>query len=131
MEPFNVIGRFGPFRLPYCGVIELSVGIGLSTVNDAPDGLAPPPGVGLTTVMVAVPAGVTREPGTTALRFSSIELYVVARLVEFQYTTEVGSRFVPLTVILRPALRSPLVGEILDTVGTGLSTVKVNVPLVP
>jgi hypothetical protein len=63
----------------------------------------PPPGVGLDTVTIAVPA-----TATSAARIEAVNLelltYVVARALPFQYTVEPLTKPVPFTVKVKPAL---------------------------
>jgi hypothetical protein len=92
----------------------------------------PPPGLGFTTVIDAVPAVVTREAGTVAVSWMD-ETNVVVSAVPFQFTVEVETKFVPFTVRVKSVL--PVVtqfGLIEVVVGTGLlmviSSVAVPVP---
>ena len=57
----------------------------------------PPPGLGFTTVIDAVPAVATRGAGTVAVSCVE-ETKLVARGAPFQFTVEVETKFVPLTV---------------------------------
>ncbi len=57
----------------------------------------PPQGLGLTTVIEAVPAAAMRKAGTVAVSCVE-ETNVVASAVAFQFTVEVETKFVPFTV---------------------------------
>jgi len=61
----------------------------------------PPPGLGLTTVTLAVPALETIVAGTTAVN-SPVFTNVVARGVPFQFTTDPDTNPAPLTVNTNP-----------------------------
>jgi len=61
----------------------------------------PPPGLGLTTVTLAVPALDTIVAGTTAVN-SPVFTNVVARGVPFQFTTDPCTNPAPLTVNVNP-----------------------------
>ena len=109
----------------------------------------PPPGAGLKTVTVAVPA-VAMSAAVMAAVTCVAETNVVVRLVPFQRTAEPEMKFVPLTVRVKaepPAmaevgLKEPMVGTGLLAVivklaplevpppGAGLKTVTVAVPAV-
>ena len=75
----------------------------LVIVNVTPLGLGPPPGEGLTTVIVAVPGDAMRADGTVAVSCVALT-NVVTRLFLFQTTTEptglpaLCTKFVPFTV---------------------------------
>lgn len=83
----------------------------------------PPPGVGLVTVMLYVPAVIRSDAGIEAVSLIE-ELYVVVLGEPAKFTTEVGTKFVPFTVRLNVELPEVLVvGEMEVVVGTGLLTV--------
>jgi hypothetical protein len=85
----------------------------------------PPPGLGFTTVMDAVPEVATREAGTVAVSCVE-ETKLVARGAPFQFTVEVETNLVPFTVKVRSALPAVAqVGLIEVVVGTGLLIVNV------
>jgi hypothetical protein len=91
----------------------------------------PPPGVGLDTVITAVPAALT-SAAVIAARKVILETKVVARAVPFHCTVEDDTKFVPVTVNVKPG--SPANAEFgfsETAVGAGLLTVKVNEPEVP
>jgi hypothetical protein len=86
----------------------------------------PPPGLGFTTVMDAVPEVATREAGTVAVSWVE-ETKVVASAVPFQFTVEVETNLVPFTVKVKSALPAVIqVGLIDVVVGTGLLIVNVT-----
>jgi hypothetical protein len=86
----------------------------------------PPPGLGFTTVMDAVPAVATRDAGTMAVSCVE-ETKVVASAVPFQFTVEVETNLVPFTVKVKSALPAVIqVGLIEVVVGTGLLIVNVT-----
>ena len=81
----------------------------------------PPPGVGLKTVTLAVPAEAMSAAGIDAVSWID-ETYVVVRSVPFHLTSELEMKFVPFTVSVKPD--PPAVadeGLRLVVVGTGLS----------
>jgi hypothetical protein len=84
----------------------------------------PPPGLGFTTVIEAVPGVAIRAAVTVAV--SCVEdLAVMARAVPFQFTVEVETKFVPFTVKVNcapPAAAQVGLSEVI--VGTGLLMVK-------
>lgn len=85
----------------------------------------PPPGAGVNTVMLNVPAVSKSLAGIDAVNCVAL-IYVVVRVEPANRTTEVDTKSVPFTVSVKAV--SPtvlLVGEMLDTVGTLFSTVKV------
>jgi hypothetical protein len=78
----------------------------------------PPPGLGFTTVIEAVPAVAIREAGTLAVSCVE-ETNVVTSVVAFHFTVEVETNLVPLTVKVKPALPAVIqVGLIEVVVGT-------------
>jgi len=91
----------------------------------------PPPGTGLKTVMLRVPVVVVSLAGISAV--SWVELTkVVVRLAPLRRTTELPTKFVPLTVSAKPPL--PIVtvaGATVVVVGTGFENVAVIVGLDP
>jgi hypothetical protein len=143
--PSSVVGRFFPFHrtaelgtkfvpitanVKACaptgaqsGSRELIVGTGF-----VPLGMSkftgfevPPPGAGLVTVTAAVPAEAIAAAGMTVVNW--VELTnVVVRAVPAKLTTDAETKFVPLTVSVKPdALpATALVGEIAVIAGTGL-----------
>lgn len=106
------------------GLIEVAEGTGLLVeviVNVSPDEV-PPPGVGLNTVTVAVPAEAILVAGTVAVTLVA-ETYVVVRLVPFHLTTEEEIKLLPFTVKVNedpPAAAEVGLKEV--AAGTGLLT---------
>ena len=88
----------------------------------------PPPGVGLKTVTLAVPAVAMSAARIAAVTWVALT-YVVVRFVPFHLTTELEMKLVPLTVNVNaepPAVADD--GLRLVVVGRGLSgTLIVNV----
>ena len=81
----------------------------------------PPPGAGLKTVTLAVPAVAMSAARIEAVSWVE-EPYVVVRFVPFHLTTEPEMKLVPFTVRVKPA--PPAVADVglrLVVVGTGLS----------
>ena len=80
----------------------------------------PPPGAGLVTVTASVPLEATPVAGMAAV--SCVVLTnVVALAVPPKLTTEVVTKFVPLTVSINPALPAAILfGEIALIAGEGL-----------
>jgi len=110
-------------RLPLVGAILARVGAGLFTVKVRALEV-PPPGAGLKTVMLNVPA-VSKSIAEIAVVSWVPLTKVVVKSYPSSCTTESDVKFVPLTVREKPA--SPtvlLVGERLVMVGTGFFTVK-------
>lgn len=77
-------------------MIKLIVGTGLLMVKVTALEV-PPPGVGLTTVMSAVPAVATFPTGTVAVSCVD-ETKVVAKAEPFQLTLDVEMKLLPFTV---------------------------------
>ena len=114
-------------ELPFAadeGLIDRATGTGLLLeviVKVSPDDV-PPPGVGLNTVTVAVPADAMFAAGTVALTCVA-ETYTVVRLVPFHLTTDDEIKLLPFTVKVNEV--PPAVAEVgLKKVaaGTGLLT---------
>jgi hypothetical protein len=87
----------------------------------------PPPGVGVTTVTVALPAVAMSVAGMAAVSVVA-EPKVVGRTLPFHWTTELVMKFVPVTVSVKagpPAVADE--GLIPLVVGTGLAATIVNV----
>jgi hypothetical protein len=105
------------------GSRELIVGTGFVPLGTSKFTVfeVPPPGAGLFTVTAAVPAEAMVAAGIAAV--SCVEpTNVVVRAVPAKLTTEAETKFVPLTVSVKPAAlpATALVGEITVIVGTGL-----------
>src|SRR4030095_16804589 len=98
---------------------------GASTVKVAA-ALVPPPGAGLKTVTEAGPAVATSLAGMSA-RSSVGPTTVVSRATPFHRTTDPGTKWLPVTVSVRPApAASVRVGLIALSEGTGLRTDKLT-----
>jgi hypothetical protein len=86
----------------------------------------PPPGLGFTTVIDAVPAVATSEAGTAAVSRVD-ETNVVVRAEPFHFTVAPETKLLPFTVKVKPALPAVThVGLIEVVAGTGLLIVKVT-----
>jgi hypothetical protein len=91
----------------------------------------PPPGVGFTTVTLAVP--------TVAISWAEIaacklvfEAKVVVRALPFHRTSEEATKFVPVTVSVKPASpANTALGPSNTEVGVGLSIAKFSAPEMP
>jgi len=94
---------------------------GSETVNVAGLDVTPPQGLGVTTVIEAVPAVAIREAGTVAVSRVA-DTNVVVRTVPFQFTVDVETKFVPFTVNVNPG--SP------GTAQVGLSELIVGLALI-
>ncbi len=91
----------------------------------------PPPGAGLKTVTLAVPAVATSLAGMVAVS-TVLETNPVVRSLPFQRTTEPLTKFVPVMTRVKPPLPATVVdGLMLLIVGNGLVMVKVAVLDVP
>lgn len=102
-------------------------GLEVVIVNDAPLEV-PPPGVGLTTVTVAVPVVVTSDAGTDAVSCDALT-YVVVSAAPFQSTVEEATKSLPLTVRVNAAVApsAMLDGESEEIAGAGFTAVTVKV----
>ena len=119
--PFTVSVKPAPPAVAPFGLSEVIVGAGLFTVNaEFPD--VPPPGVGLVTVTLKVPA-VAMSPAVIAAVTCVALTKVVVLAAPLKFTTELETKLVPFTVSVNAAL--PLVafeGESVVIAGTGLFT---------
>jgi hypothetical protein len=105
-------------------------GAGSLTVN-VKGAEVPPPGAGLDTVTIAVPGAVMSAAVIAACNWVP-DTKVVARAVLFHCTVEDDTKFVPVTVNVKPGSPAKAEFGLSDTaVGAGLSTVKVNAVVVP
>jgi hypothetical protein len=95
--------------------------------------VTPPPGVGLETVILYIPA--TNKSEVYRVVVSVVEfIYVVVRAAPFILITEVGTKFVPLAVRVNcPPPFAAETGEIVLRVGAGFTviTVKILVAEIP
>jgi hypothetical protein len=102
------------------GEMEVIDGTGLPTVVKFTVFEVPPPGAGFVTVTATIPAAAMAAAGMVAV--NCVELTnVVVRAIPAKLTTETETKFVPLTVSVKPdALpATALVGEIVAIVGVG------------
>jgi hypothetical protein len=123
--PFTVRVKAASGTDLVAGEMLVAVGATLFTVNVCALDV-PPPGAGLVTVMLKVPAAVRSPAGIDAVNWVPFTNAVV-RGEPAKFTTELLTKFVPFTVKLKVV--SPtflLLGEMLVVVGRGLLTV--NVP---
>jgi branched-subunit amino acid transport protein len=128
--PVTVNVKDGPPAVVDVGEIELVVGTGLLIVNVCAFDV-PPPGVGFTTVIEAIPPTAISAAVMVAVSVV-LETKVVARAEPLKSTVDDALKFVPVTVSVK--LFPPAVvgfGETEVVVGTGLLTVRVCVPEVP
>ena len=123
--PVMVSVNAAPLTVAEAGAIELSVGPETALiVNDRlPE--VPPPGAGLVTVTVAVPA-----VAISAAVIATVNCVVLANVVVLEaplnFTTDVDTKPVPLTVRVKAAPPAvALAGEREVAVGAGLLMVKV------
>jgi hypothetical protein len=125
--PLTVRVRPDPPAVAEVGLIETIVGAGFIAVVTANICAfdVPPPGVGLTTVMLEVPTVVTSAAVIVAVSVE-LEIKVVARDEPFQSTTEAETKFVPLTVRVKSELPAPIeLGSSNVVAGAGFKIVKV------
>ena len=145
VEETNVVVRFVPFHLTTeleMKLVPFTVSVKAAPPAVADEGLrlavlgtglsgtlivkvwaleVPPPGVGLKTVTLAVPAEAMSAARIEAVTWVALT-YVVVRFVPFHLTTELEMKLVPLTVSVKagpPAVADE--GLRLVVVGTGLS----------
>jgi hypothetical protein len=118
--PVTVSVKAAPAAVAELGESIVTVGIPTLTVKDAADEV-PPASV---TVTLIVPPPAMSLAGTAAV--SCVELtYVVVSAVPFQFTTELETKFVPVTVSVKAAPPAVAVeGESVVTVGVPTLTVK-------
>src|SRR3989454_551024 len=112
------------------GDTDVSVGAGLLTENVCAADV-PPPGVGVSTVTGRLAAVAMSAAAIAAVNWVALTK-VVVRAAPFQRTVEPLVKPVPLTVSVKAAPPTcALVGDRLETVGTGLLIENVNTPDVP
>src|SRR5439155_1572193 len=120
--PVTVSVKAGPPAVAEVGVSPVDVGTGLlaAVIVNVCGFDMPPPGAGLKIVTDADPAAAI-SAAEMAAESCVAETYVVARSAPFQRTTELVTRFVPVTVSVKAG--PPAVAEVgvspVD-VGTGL-----------
>jgi len=86
-----------PTPVTLVGLTETAVTVGNAIVTVLLAADVPPPGVGVNTVTVAVPAEASRAGDTVAVRLVA-ETYVVGSAVPFQSTTDTVWKLDPVTV---------------------------------
>ena len=121
--PVNV--NAAPPTVEEAGAIEVSAGAetGLMVNDRVPD--VPPPGAGLVTVTVAVPAVAISAAVMAAVSCVALT-NVVVLAAPLNFTTDVDTKPVPLTVSVKAAPPAvALVGESEVSVGAGLLMVKI------
>ena len=123
LVPFTVRVKPAPPAVAELGLRLVVVGTGLSgtLIVKVWAFEVPPPGAGLKTVTLAVPAVAMSAARIDAVSCVALT-YVVVRFVPFHLTTELEMKFVPFTVTVKPA--PPAVadeGLRLVVVGKGLS----------
>ncbi len=124
-EPVTVRVKAAPPAVAVAGASELITGAGLLIVKVSP-GDSPPPGAGLKTVMLAVPAAAMSVAGIAAVSWVS-ETKVVRRSAPFQRTTAPLAKPDPFTVRVKAAPPAVAVaGESEVIAGAGLLMVKVS-----
>ena len=118
----NVVGDpAGTVCVVGVGVTEKSVIVKLIAA------VVPPPGVGVNTVIAAVPEVVMSAAVIAAVNEVALT-NVVTRALPFTCATDVLTKFVPVNVIVNPAPPALIVlGEIAVSVGTGFGALMVNV----
>src|SRR2546421_11473025 len=85
----------------------------------------PPPGAGLNTVTGAVPAVARSLAEIVAVSWVLLP-YVVARSAPFHRTMDDATKFVPVTVSVKPGPPAAvLFGGMVDSVGTGVGALSV------
>ena len=120
----RVCGPEVPTRIEV-GLREEIMGEGLLIVNVC-EPEVPPPGVGLKTVMLFVPAAEISAAVIVVVNWVELTS-VVALVVVPHLITDWELKFVPFTVRVKSASPAVLdVGEMLETVGSGLLMVKVR-----
>lgn len=121
-EPLTVRVNAAPPVVAFEGESEPSKGDGLFTVKfREPE--VPPPGDGLVTVTGNIPPVVRSEVGTAATSAVELPSYVVESALPLKFTTELLTKFVPVTDRLKPALPALILAVPREvSVGAGLFT---------
>ena len=133
LEPVTVRVKADPPAVAELGAVEVRVGTGLFpavTVKVFPAEV-PPPGAGLKTVTVGLPAVAISDARIAAESWVE-EMTVVVRSTPFHRTLDPETKLVPVTVRVKagpPATADA--GESVEMAGVGLLTVKVLAPEVP
>jgi len=123
--PVSVSVNAAPLTVAEPGAIELSVGPAAALIvkDRLPD--VPPPGAGFVTVTVAVPAVAISAAVIAAVNCVALT-NVVVLAAPLNFTTDVGTKPVPLTVRVKAAPPAvALAGDREVAVGAGLLMVKV------
>ena len=130
LVPVSVMVVFGAPTVAEVGLMPVSVGIGLLTVKVCAVDV-PPPGLGVTTVMDAVPAVVRSLAGMTAVSCVALTKLVV-NAAPLKSATDVLTKLIPVSVMV--VFGAPTVAEVglmPVSVGIGLLMVKVCAVDVP
>jgi hypothetical protein len=121
LDPVTVSVNAAPPTPAELGFSDVAVGDGLLIVNVS--GLeVPPPGAGVITVTVAVPA-VAMSAAVTAACKLVLETKVVVRALPFHWTVEEDTKLLPVTVSVNaapPAVAEPGFSEPFASDGMGL-----------
>src|SRR5207248_1718523 len=113
------------------GEIEVSVGTGLPVVKFCAFD-APPPGVGLKTLIAKVFGFTTYAAGTCTVNCVAVCVNGVRSAWPCHWTTEDATKFVPVNVSVNPnEPATTFVGDSAVSVGTGLLIVNVCAAVVP
>ena len=127
--PLTVSVNAAPPAVAAFGFKLVMEGEGLLIVKVNPFDV-PPPGAGFVTVTVALPAVVRSPAGIVAVNCVAL-IKLVVRPLPFQNTCDVGTKFDPLTVSVKPLV--PDVAEFglrLVKAGTGFGCCTVTLPAV-
>jgi hypothetical protein len=118
----NVVG------LPAATVCVVGVGVTeKSVIVKLIAAVVPPPGVGVNTVIAAVPPVAMSAAVIAAVNEVALT-NVVTRALPFTCATELLTKFVPVNVIVNPLPSAAIkLGEIAVSVGTGFGGLMVNV----
>jgi hypothetical protein len=130
LVPVTVNVKAAPPAIAEPGVNNVIVGTGVVIVN-VRAAEVPPPGEGLNTVTLAVLTELMSAAVMAACKLV-LETKVVERVLPFHCTVDVGMKFVPVTVNVKPAPPAEAELGFKDvTVGEGLPMVKVSTLDVP
>ena len=128
--PFTVSMNAAPPAVALVGETVVTDGNGLLIVKVAAAEV-PPPGAGFVTVTLGVPAVAISAAAIAAVTCVALT-NVVVFATPLNFTTEVATKFVPLTVRVKAAPPViALVGAIVVIAGAGLFTVKIEAPDAP
>jgi hypothetical protein len=123
--PVRVNVKAAPPAVAEVGAIEVSVGPAAALIENDKVGDVPPPGAGLVTDTVVVPAVAISAAVIAAVTFVALTKVVVLA-APLNFTTDVDTKPVPLTVRVKAAPPAvALFGEREVAVGAGLLMVKV------